>query len=208
MRRSTLHNSRGSAMRFLIPASGLLVLAACSAQSAPVTDQQVVERSRPVAEAFQAELKQQLQAAMKTGGPTAGVEVCKHAAPAIAQSASEESGAQVSRIALRNRNPAGTVPADLRPAYEELAREPVADGKPAYRIVRTGQGEGTRIHFLGAIPMQAEPCSACHGKSIAPEVAEVLDREYPEDKARGFEPGELRGALDISWPMEAFGNES
>lgn len=191
-------------MRFFIGVPCLLALTACGSANPAVSDQQIVDRSRPVAEAFQSELKQQLQAAMKAGGPVAGVEVCKQAAPAIAEKASEDSGAEVSRIALRNRNPGGTVPDELRAAYDELAKAPVEGDKPGYRIVRTGKGESARLHFLSAIPMQAQPCSACHGTSIAPDVAEVLDREYPDDKARGFAPGDLRGALDISWPVEAF----
>jgi hypothetical protein len=31
-------------------------------------------------------------------------------------------------------------------------------------------------------------------------VAAAIAREYPEDHATGFAPGELRGAISIIWP--------
>lgn len=177
------------------------LLAGCSSG---VTDDEVIARSKPIAQKFQSDLQLQLRMALKSGGPTQAVEVCSQVAPAIAKAASEESGAKVSRIALRQRNPGAIIPPELREAYEALAAAPTTGDKPSVRIVRTGTGADARIHFLGAIPMKEQPCSVCHGTKIAPEVAEVLAREYPDDEATGFKPGELRGALDISWPASAF----
>lgn len=45
-------------------------------------------------------------------------------------------------------------------------------------------------------PIVVEPvCVSCHGREITPEIAAVLDARYPNDRARGYEPGDLRGAL-------------
>lgn len=177
------------------------LLAGCSNG---VTDEEVIARSKPIAQKFQSDLQLQLRMALKSGGPTQAVEVCKQVAPAIARAASEESGAQVSRIAMRQRNPGATIPAELREAYDALAAAPMTGTRPSVRIVRTGKGADARIHFLSAIPMKEQPCSLCHGTKIAPEVAQVLAGEYPDDEATGFTPGELRGALDINWPASAF----
>ena len=43
-------------------------------------------------------------------------------------------------------------------------------------------------------------CTACYGGGIAPEVAAALDALYPEDRAQGFEVGEIRGAFSIVQP--------
>lgn len=55
---------------------------------------------------------------------------------------------------------------------------------------------------MRAIPMKEQPCAACHGTSIAPEVKDKLAELYPTDKATGFKPGELRGAILVSWSVD------
>jgi hypothetical protein len=186
----------------------LLALTACAGEPAPpapaLDEAAVIAASAPVAESFQAELKAQLQAAIKAGGPKDGVSVCQQAAPAIALAQSEASGAAVSRIAEKHRNPAGGVPEELRAAYATLAAAPVVEGKPNRVIVQTGSGAQARVHFLSAIPMQEQPCAVCHGTQIDPALKAHIDSLYPGDLATGFKPGELRGALLVSWDATKF----
>lgn len=193
---------------YLVATAFCLASAACAPQAsdeiAMPDDAVIVARSMPIAQEFQAQLKEQLVAALGQGGPEAAVSVCKEAAPAIAAEQSEASGAQVSRIAERHRNPAGAVPSELQAAYDELATMPLVDGKPASRVVHIGQGSDARAVYLSAIPMAEQPCSVCHGSNVDPALKAAIDNAYPGDTAVGFEPGDLRGALVISWPREAF----
>ena len=46
-------------------------------------------------------------------------------------------------------------------------------------------------------------CLVCHGKTIDPEVAKLLDQYYPSDTARGYGPGEIRGAFSLRRPLPA-----
>ncbi len=55
---------------------------------------------------------------------------------------------------------------------------------------------------MKAIPMAAEPCAACHGTDVKPDVKSEIDKLYPQDQATGFKPGELRGAFTISMPVK------
>jgi hypothetical protein len=48
----------------------------------------------------------------------------------------------------------------------------------------------------------AEPCLACHGKQIEPALAQLIDVRYPQDQARGFAQGELRGAFTLRRPVD------
>nr|WP_302849111.1 DUF3365 domain-containing protein [Sphingobium sp. AS12] len=148
-------------------------------------------------------MQAQLQAALTASGPVGAIGVCQQAAPAIAANLSEESGAEVRRIALKERNPAALAEGELRKRLEQLAAAPLdASGKPAAVQWTSGSGRDARAHYLRAIPMKAQPCAACHGTSIAPEVRAKLAELYPLDKASGFKPGDLRGAIVISWPLE------
>ncbi|HQS71187.1 MAG: hypothetical protein B7Y36_16405 [Novosphingobium sp. 28-62-57] len=180
----------------------MLALSACASSGASVaSDADVAQKSAALADRFQADLQGQLQAAMQQGGPVGAIAVCHEVAPAIAQSLSDESGAQVRRIALRQRNPAALAEGELRAKLETLAAAPLGpDGKPASLQWTSGTGKAARVHYLRAIPMKEQPCAACHGTNVAPQVQARIAELYPDDRATGFRPGELRGAIAISWP--------
>lgn len=64
---------------------------------------------------------------------------------------------------------------------------------------------GGEFRMMKAIAT-GEPCLACHGKNIQPSLAAVIDVRYPEDEARGFALGELRGAFTLRRTLEV-GND-
>jgi len=163
-----------------------------------------IEQSRQLAQQLGGELKGELSRAMSEGGPVAAVAVCKTRAPEIAAGLSAKSGAVVGRTALRVRNPANA-PDDLQRAVLEQFSEELASGKfagpleAAFEINRGGQVER---RYMRAIPMDVV-CLACHGPVLAPDLAAVIKRDYPDDQATGFEQGQLRGAFSVTWPSAA-----
>lgn len=192
----------GKAFHSLLALSALTsVLAGCSKADIPAqADDVFVAEAEAVTARFQSELQQALSAAMTETGPVGAIGVCQSAAPAIAQNLSEESGFSVSRIARKNRNPEGSVSGGLDRLYAELEATPTVNGKPNAVHAQLGSGQV----FMRAIPMQEQPCAACHGTNIAPEVKAAIEQAYPEDLATGFQPGELRGAflVESSTPMD------
>lgn len=181
----------------LAVASGLVLT---HAADAPVTPEWI-EQSRELAQRLGGELKGELSRAMTEGGPVAAVTVCKTRAPEIAAGLSAKSGAIVSRTALRVRNLANA-PDDLQRAVLEQFSGELASGKfegpleAAFEINRGGQVER---RYMRAIPMEGM-CLACHGPVLVPDLAAVIERDYPADQATGFEPGQLRGAFSVTWP--------
>jgi hypothetical protein len=175
-------------------------IAAASPVMAGTAPADRAEEGRAIATAFSTELRTALQAAMAEGGPLAAIRVCNEEAPRIAAAAAERSGAEVGRTSLKVRNPANRPDeherAVLRAFEEEL--EPGAEGPPPERLDVLEDG---RVRYMSAIVIQP-PCLACHGESLAPPVAEALSALYPEDAARGYELGELRGAFTITWPAD------
>lgn len=154
---------------------------------------------RAIAQAFGAELKAALQAAVAEGGPLAGIRVCQEEAPRIAAAAGARSGAEVGRTSLKLRNPANAPDAHEREVLAAFGAALAAGATPPLQRLDT-LPDG-RVRFMSSIVVQPE-CLACHGAELAPPVAEAIDRLYPEDQARGYEPGELRGAFTITWPAE------
>jgi hypothetical protein len=144
-------------------------------------------------------LKKELQAAIKAGGPIEAISVCNERAPEIAQSISTEKGLQLGRVSLRNRSPEN-VPDDWKKAVlEDFESRKAAGEAPdtlVYReIVSTDGGEEFRM--MKAIPT-ASLCLTCHGTNIDPELAAKIDSLYPDDKAKGFSEGDLRGAFWVT----------
>jgi cytochrome c-type biogenesis protein CcmH/NrfF len=160
-----------------------------------------VEQSRELANQLGSQLKTELAGAIAAGGPVAAIAVCHTRAPEIAAQLSQASGAKVGRTALRVRNPANVPDGIERDVLEQFSAD-LASGKAqapleaVFEIDRNGQVER---RYMRAIPTDAL-CLTCHGKSLAPEVAAAIARDYPGDQATGFEQGQLRGAFVVTWP--------
>ena len=65
--------------------------------------------------------------------------------------------------------------------------------------IEDDQGQKT-FRYMKAIPT-GSLCLACHGDKLDPEVDAKLKALYPNDTARGFKEGDLRGAFTIAKPL-------
>ncbi len=187
----------------------LLTIAALGFVASPVhagdADEQAVKAQlqeyKSAAQSFGKTLKGELQAAMKEGGPTAGVKVCHERAPEIAADLSEETGFTLRRTSLK---PRATEPTDWERAVLEQFEARKADGTPVSKIawheVKKVDGE-KELRFMKAIPTEGV-CLACHGENIDSELKAEIDRLYPDDQATGFKEGDIRGAISISAALD------
>jgi hypothetical protein len=144
-------------------------------------------------------LKKELQAAMKAGGPVKAIEVCNTVAPSIANAQSQERGLTIRRTALKLRNP-DNAPDDFERKVLEKFVADIAAGKDPKKLAYTEAvktDDGTVLRFMKAIPT-GELCLKCHGGNVAPEVKAAISKLYPEDQATGFKAGELRGAFSVT----------
>ncbi|MGB5735699.1 MAG: DUF3365 domain-containing protein [Thiohalocapsa sp.] len=161
------------------------------------------QQARVIVKQFATTLKGELQQAMKSGGPIAAVDVCKDKAPAIAASLAEQTGWEVGRTSLKPRNAALNTP----DAWEQQVLKQFDDRKSADQPVNgmsyaeVVQGDSGNVYrYMQAIPT-AEVCLACHGTDIEPGLAQTIDQAYPDDKARGYALGDVRGAFTLSKPL-------
>jgi hypothetical protein len=162
-----------------------------------------VDASRTTAKEFMQTLKQELQAGMQDGGPVNAISVCNLSAPAIANTYSVRNGWDVGRTSLKLRNPANAPDAWERSVLESFEERKAAGENPAkiehYEVVSQ---DGVReLRYMKAIPT-AELCLVCHGENIDTVTQARLDTLYPEDQARGYKAGDIRGAFSISQPLD------
>ncbi|WP_372927597.1 DUF3365 domain-containing protein, partial [Marinobacter sp.] len=111
-------------------------MAEAPAQSA---DKQVAE-SRAMVKMFSGALKEALQAAIKEGGLTNGIGVCKTVAPEIAADNSNEEWT-ISRTSLKVRNPDNAPTEWQQMQLQAMDRQPVKNGKPV-EVWQVSEAEG------------------------------------------------------------------
>jgi hypothetical protein len=180
----------------------LLGLAAVPALADSAADR--VAESRAAVKDFAGKLKGELVAAIKAGGPVKALSACNLRAPMVASAISEKKGWRVARTSLKVRNPGNQPDAWERMVLERFeARKGAGEDPKAMEFHEVVTEGGKKVfRYMKAIPTAAKPCLACHGTAIAPEVAAVLDDLYPDDRARGFKAGDIRGAFTIRQPMD------
>ena len=172
-----------------------------NAENTPIAiidKQSAIDEAKMITKAFGTELKGELQAAMKAGGPINALDVCHTKAMEITAKASEQQNAQVSRVSLKNRNPIN-VPNDWQKAVLEDFDARAAKGEDIATMAFAEiveNGDKKQLHFMKALPTE-QVCLGCHGANLAPEVQAKLAELYPADKATGYELGQVRGAVVV-----------
>jgi hypothetical protein len=174
----------------LLPAAGL-------AQ----TQSQLLSESRQVAGSLLQQLGGRLRATLEERGPEGAVPVCKTIAPELAGALSRETGWKVARVSLRTRNPLlGTPDAWEQMALAEFDRRVAAGEKSETMEFGEAVEEPAARYFryVKAIPV-TPLCLTCHGakEQMSPFILEQLATEYPHDRATGYAPGQVRGAVTI-----------
>jgi len=165
-----------------------------------------VDKSKIIVKEFMGQLKGELQTAMKSGGPIKAINVCKETAPFIAKNLSDKYGWKVARTSLKNRNPSNAPDAWEARVLEKFNARRAAGEAPTnmtyFEVVEeNGQKNFRFMKAIGMPPLEKMPCLKCHGENIGAKLTSKLDELYPDDKARGYKPGEIRGAFTITQPL-------
>ncbi|MEO1246760.1 MAG: DUF3365 domain-containing protein [Pseudomonadota bacterium] len=138
--------------------------------------------------------KKALQTALMEGladSPLSAVEHCRLEAPALAESYSTKN-LRLGRSSHRLRNPANAAPEWLEAVIDRYL------GNPSARAPLTAELEHGVRGYVEPIVMQPL-CLACHGPALPPELEAEIDEHYPDDRATGFEAGDLRGVFWVEF---------
>lgn len=173
---------------------GALVSSTSWASPAPLLQSE----ARQAVQALAGKLQTEMKSAMEAGGPVQAIGACNTEALPLTAQVSQEQGLQISRTALRVRNPDNTADAwEQRVLQSFIERQQAGEPLKGMMHSEIVEEEGRKVfRMLQAIPTQTQ-CLGCHGDKLDPKVAEKIDTLYPDDEARGFKAGELRGAFSI-----------
>lgn len=184
----------------------LLILPSCRnevEETAKEPDLAMEERERLMAtgkgivQELATTLGARLKMALAEGGPVSAVKVCQLEAGPMTDSVSgNHERVTVSRTSLKYRNPKNA-PGELDRKVLESWQRALDEGKDLPPLEVELVDESTAVVYK---PILLQPlCVNCHGaeEQLLPELVTVLDDLYPEDRARGFKVGDLRGAFRV-----------
>lgn len=190
----------------------LLCLACClSPGGSPLAAEspakgRLLEESRAIATGFIQQLGGDVTRAYKASGPDAALKVCTERAPELAAELSSKHGWRISRVSLKPRNIILGTPDAWEQRVLATFEQRAFQGENPQNIEHgdiVKELNGRSYRYMKALTMQ-EVCSACHGNSnkIPADVRQRLAVEYPHDKAIGYLPGQIRGAVTIKRPLD------
>ena len=179
--------------------AGFAGLALVTASAASAQDVAALKaEAAAIVGGYGGKIKDALMSALEKGGPTAALDVCNKAAPAIADDVSRGSAWKVARTSLKPRN-AASAPDDYERKIMEAFNARIAAGEKASDLASAEivEQNGRKVfRFVKAIPT-ASMCLTCHGAAIAPDVANKISALYPADTATGFKAGDMRGVFTL-----------
>jgi Protein of unknown function (DUF3365) len=183
-----------------IAAVASLALTAVPAMAADEDMDALKGEAQTLIKSFSGELLGALKAAMQEGGPVNAISVCNEKAPEIAAAASADSAWTIGRSSHKLRSPDNVADAYTAAAIEDfVAREAAGEAAETLAKAEIVEENGTRVfRMVKAIPT-GEACLNCHGgDEVKPEVEAKLAELYPNDMARGFTLGQMRGVFTLT----------
>jgi len=140
-------------------------------------------------------LKSQLKAKIKEDSSgVAAVTFCTENAEAITKKVNSElpGTVRVRRTALKVRNSANK-PDETDIKVMKALSKAIAAKEATPGSVKVVEGENYVRVYKPLIT--GKVCLKCHGSDIAPKIAKVIEEKYPDDQAKGFKEGDLRGVI-------------
>ena len=144
-------------------------------------------------------LSSKLMAAVKSGGPEAGIDVCGKDAHAMTQEVASRHGVRIGRTSERLRNPEQNA---SRPWLSDYLKE--VSPKKASEAGRAVFDLGSSLGVVQPLATQGL-CVTCHGdpKGIPAGVQAAIAKRYPKDQAVGFSEGDVRGVVWVEIEKKA-----
>ena len=176
--------------------SCLAVLFSSQTMGAEADKAQLTREAVTIVQQFGGQLKPELKQALMEAGPAHAISVCAEKAPEIARNLSDDTGWYVKRVSLKARNNQTAIPDAWEKKVLEQFDQRSADGEPAQKIAFAEVVDG-RFRFMKAQGVETI-CLSCHGAEIEVGTEAALKQKYPQDKARGYSLGQIRGAFSLA----------
>lgn len=179
----------------------LILIISCGEknQEVQITENQKKEM-RDNASEFMGQLKSRLIKQIKSEGTLSAVAVCSDTAQVLSNDFGLKKGVYIKRVSFKNRNQ-NNVPdefeAKVLKEFEQMKKEGTLTSDTEHFEIVT-ENDYQYLRYMKPIKIGVA-CLKCHGheEKISAEVKELIAKRYPDDKAVGYNNGDLRGAVSI-----------
>ena len=175
-----------------------LAMAACDNSLSEKEKQEYANKGNEIAQASFKALSEKLTEQMKMGGPAKAIPFCNVEAIPLTQQLSEKFNVTIKRTSDKLRNQQN------KPSERELEiinnyHKLISEKKEIAPIVEVDSNN--KKHYYAPITVKAN-CLACHGKVdefVSIKTDSIIRSLYPNDKAIGYNEGDLRGIWSIEF---------
>lgn len=152
---------------------------------------------RTILDTAKTALKSSLMTALNETGPIEAVKFCSVHASGLTDELAQRHGVTIGRIAIKNRVPANIPDGGGFNVIQRFDNGRMNGDMSASTLLTLNNGHS---RYYEPILVDA-PCLTCHGMKdeMMPELVSVIDSLYPNDKAKGFKLGDLRGAWVVDF---------
>lgn len=198
-------------MKYFIPLLAVILVLACGTETKEDTQQIDTEQALidnneehhvdsllkiggNITSETQSVLLQNVTAAMQSGGKEHAVRYCNLKATDLVDSLSKLYECEIYRISEKNRNPNNAPKTELDKKMLKMFAE--SNNVQDKDVIHN---DGKHIYYQ-PIFIQKGACMNCHGDihtAISEEFYAVIKDKYPDDKAIGYNMGDLRGTWKI-----------
>lgn len=178
----------------------VLVIYSCRPEENSQIPDELILEMRGNANQFLLELKTVLISEIQTNGLVSAVSVCSDTAQILTNDYATRKGIYIKRVSMKNRNENNfpdVFEVEGLNYFQKILDQGKLDSLSEYsRIVV--EDDVKYLRYMKPIVVQA-PCLNCHGKNeqIIPEVHDLINNFYKNDKAKNYNIGDLRGAISI-----------
>ena len=164
-------------------------------------EEMLISEARLVSKLLKKELGNTLKNSIKNSGMPSSIEACSDLAPKIAIDLSKQFDAKITRVSIKNRNPLIGSP-DL---WEQLVLKEFDNNKTIIsphtileKSAIVNEPQGFYFRYMQALVVKPL-CLSCHGKpsDITNAVTSKIKKNYPNDIAKNYDLGDIRGAISI-----------
>jgi hypothetical protein len=188
----------------VLSASLISLLFSCSTDAPSDSSQQrseidstyYLEKGQEITQATFDTLSKTLQNAIADRGIAGAIEFCNIQALPITDSKMSQDVWEIKRTSFKTRNPLNE-PNDLeREILSTFHRKADAGNELNNELFVRGD----TVHFFRPIKLMPF-CANCHGHKdqLQPDVLAKLNELYPNDRATGYSPGDLRGMWHVKF---------
>lgn len=137
---------------------------------------------------------------MKANGPLGALSFCSTHATELTQQVNDKykKSLSIKRISLKPRNPKNAPTKDETIILQSMENMMHVGVKPKNVI----QNKGDSIVIYKPLVIKKKACLICHGDLKNKKLAEKINTLYPNDKAKNYKMGDLRGAIVVTIPKK------